>query len=78
MYHRIGNSRYDLYFAKYYSIILHNKTILKTTKTQTVFDEMWYIVEYFIANFIPFFIIFYWEGTKTRIIFLHQVQTIHN
>ena len=73
MYHRVRNSRNDLSLANYYFILVHNKTILKKINMQTVFDEMRYIVEYFIVNIFPFLIVFYWEKSKMRIIFIHHV-----
>ena len=52
-YHIIRNSSNEFYLANEYFIILHNKIILKTIDTKAVFDEMWYIVEYFIVNIFP-------------------------
>ena len=49
-----GKSRNDLSLAKYYFIILHNKTIFKTINTQMVFDSIRYIVEHFILFYPPF------------------------
>ena len=72
-YHRISNSRNYFSFEKYYLIIVHNKTILKKINTQTVFDEMWYIFEYLIVNLLPFLVVFDWEKSYTRIIFIHRV-----
>ena len=57
IYHRIKNRKNDLSFSKYYFIIEHNKSILKTINTQIFFDEMWYIVEYFIVNVFSFLMV---------------------
>ena len=72
-YHRISNSRNYFSFEKYYLIIVHNKTILKKINTQTVFDEMWYIVEHFIVKKLPSSLCFIWKKSKARIIFIHYV-----
>ena len=50
-YHRINNWSDEFYFLDSYFIKVHNKTILKAINMQTVIDEMWYIVEYFVVNF---------------------------
>ena len=49
-YHRISNRMNDLYFANEYFIVVHNKIVLNRINTETVFDEMWYIVEYFMVT----------------------------
>ena len=36
------------------------------------FDEMWYIVEYFIVNIFSFFVVFDGGKQKSRIIFIHD------
>ena len=56
--HRISNMRNDLSFVNECFIIVHNKTILKKIGMKTVFDEMCYIVEYFILNILFFVIAF--------------------
>ena len=53
-YHIISNSINYFSFVNDYFIIVPNKNILKTINVQTVSDEMWYIVEYFIVNLFPF------------------------
>ena len=68
----------ELSFDKYYFILVHNRTILKKINTQTVFYEMWYIVEYLIVNIFYFFVVFYWEESNTRIIFIHHVLIVQN
>ena len=54
----------ELFFAKCYFIILHNKTILNVISMQTVFDEMWYIVEFFIVISFPSSLCFIGENTR--------------
>ena len=72
-YHISINRRNDFYFEKYYFILVHNKTILKTINMQMVFDEMWHIVEYLSVNIFYSLIVFDWELSKLIIIFLHHV-----
>ena len=74
--HRIRNRRNNVYFIKYYFIPVHNKTILNKINVQTVFDEMWYIVEYLIMNIFSFLILFYCEKSKMRIICIHHLWTL--
>ena len=71
-YHRISDKRENFSFAHNYCILVHNKTKLKTINMQTFFDEMWYIVEYFIVNIFSFLVVFDWGKSKTRIIFIHH------
>ena len=66
IFHRIRNRRNELSFVGYYFIIVNNKTVLKTSNMQTVYDEMWCIVEYFIAIFF-FLILFDWRKPKKKI-----------
>ena len=47
-----------------YFIILYNKNILNTINMQTDFDEMWYIVEFFIVDIFPFLVVFDWENSR--------------
>ena len=77
-YYRIKNRRNYFSFDKYYSIIVHNKTTFNTTNMQTVFDEISYIFEYFIVNIFSFLIVFDWEKSKTRTIFIHRVLKVQN
>ena len=56
--------RKDLSFAKYYLILIHNKTILKTINTEKFFDEMRYIVEYLIFDIFYFIIMFDKENPR--------------
>ena len=41
-------------------LYLYIKNILNTIGAKTIFDEMWYIVEYFIVNIFYFLILFDW------------------
>ena len=77
-YHRIRNSRNYFSFVKYYFVILHNKNIFNKINIQTVFDEMWYIIEYFIVNIFSFLVVFNWEKYKMRIIFINRLLTVNN
>ena len=72
MYNRISNRRNGLSFAKYYFILVNSKTILNKINMQTDFDEILYIVEYFIVFFI-FLVVFDWDTSKTKIISIHHV-----
>ena len=42
------------------NLFLYIQKILKTINMQTVFNEMWYIVEYFIVGIFPSLIVFDW------------------
>ena len=53
-YNIIMNRSNDFSFENQCFLIVHYKSILKTINTQTVFDEIWYIIQYFIVNFFPF------------------------
>ena len=59
-YNRTRNRRIDLYLSKYYFILVQNKKTLKKMNMQTVFDEMWYMIEYLIVNTFYFIILFDW------------------
>ena len=63
-YHIISSISNELSFVKYYFIIVHNKTILNKINMQTVFDELWYIVEYFIVDFFPSSLCFIGENPR--------------
>ena len=64
--------RNDLSFANYYFILVHNKTILKTINMQTVFNEVWDSVEYFILSIFSFLVVFDWGKYNMIIIFIHH------
>ena len=49
---------------------------MKTVAIKIVFDEMWYIVEYFIINIFYFLIVSDREQPRARIIFIHHAQTV--
>ena len=57
-YLKIRNRRNDLLFENDYFIIVHKKTILMTADMKTIFDKIWYIVEYLIMNLFSFVIFF--------------------
>ena len=64
-------------FANDYFIIVHNKTILNTVDKKTVFDEMWYIIEYFIISLFSFLVVFDWENqsyNNFHILFLNSKE----
>ena len=48
-----------------YFVLVHKKITLKTIGRKTVFDEMWYIVEYFIVNLFYFLIVVDWKNPET-------------
>ena len=75
-YHRSSNRSNGLSFFNEYSIIVHNKTILKTVEMKAIFDEILYIVAYFIMNIFYFLVVFYWEKTKKIIIL--NIMTTYN
>ena len=68
----------DYSLANYCFIIVHNKPYLKTINIQTGFDEIWYIVKYFIVNIFSFLIVFDLTKPKTGIIFIHHYRTVQN
>ena len=43
-----------------------------------IFDEMCYIVEYFIMTIFSFLIVFYCKKNKMRIIFIHNGLAVKN
>ena len=45
---------------------------------QTVFDEVWYIVEYLIVKFSPSSLCVDWGKSNTKIIFMHHAGTVNN
>ena len=45
---------------------MRKKNIMETVDMRTVFDEMWYMVQYFFINIIYFFI-FFLEETQDKI-----------
>ena len=40
---------------------------------ESVLDEIWYIDKYLIVNFFSFLIVFGWEKSKMRVIFIHNL-----
>ena len=62
----------------YYVNIVHKKIIMKTFEMKTVFNEVWYFVEFLLVGFISFLVVFCWNKPKKIIIQINQCITVKN